>query len=112
MESTDDEKPHVGRAVKEGKIIMELRIVSNASPDDFKAIWERFQERWFKSTRVVRIRQTKEFFVLCRVDALSNVHLRLSKYLVERISPRVSRAQNARRITLRIHIDDEDALAS
>src|SRR5919198_218044 len=111
MQSTDNEKPHIWWAVKESKIILLLRIVPNAPTDDFKAIWERFQQWGFKSTRVVRIRQTKEFFILCRVDALSNVHLRLSKYLVERISPRVSRAQNTRRIALRIHVDDENALA-
>src|SRR5262245_59782746 len=101
MESTDHEKPHIRRTVKEGKIILLLRIIPNTPPDDFEAIWEHFQQWGFKSTRVVRIRKTKEFFVLCRVDALSYIHLRLSKYLVERISPRVSRAQNTRRITLR-----------
>src|SRR5262249_20881107 len=111
MQSTDDEKPHVRRAVKESKIILLLRIVPNAPTDDFKAIWERFQQWGFKSTRVVRIRKTKEFFVLCRVDALSDVHLRFSEHLIERISSRVSRAQNTRRITLGIHIDNENALA-
>src|ERR1043165_4184876 len=111
MQSTDDEKPHIRRAVKEGKIILLLRIVPNTSPDNLKAIWECFQERGFKSTRVVRIRKTKEFFVLCRIDALSDVHLRLSEYLVKRISPRVSRTQNTRRITLGIHVNDENALA-
>src|SRR5215813_3403977 len=111
MESTDHEKPHIRRTVKEGKIILLLRIVPNTPPDNFEAIWERFQQWRFKSARVVCIRKTKEFFILCRVDALSDVHLRLSKYLVERISPRVSRAQNARRITLRIHVDDKHALA-
>src|SRR6266700_1500994 len=111
MHSTDDEKPHIRWAVKESKIILLLRIVSNAPTNDFKAIWERFQQWGFKSTRVVRIRKTKKFFVLCGVDALSDVHLRLSKYLVERISPRVSGAQNARRITLRIHVDNKNALA-
>src|SRR5262245_27653133 len=111
MQSTDDEKPHIWRAVKESKIILLLRIIPNAPTDDFEAIWERFQQWGFKSTRVVRIWKTKELFVLCRVDALSDVHLRLSKYFVECISPRVSRAQNTRRITLRIHIDDKHALA-
>src|SRR5215510_2091409 len=111
MQSTDDEKPHIWWAVKESKIILLLRIVPNASPDDFKAIWERFQQWGFKSTRVVRIRKTKEFFVFCGVDALADVHLRLSKYLVERIATRVSGAQNARRITLRIHVHDKHALA-
>src|SRR5690349_5500550 len=111
MESTDHEKPHIRRTVKEGKIILLLRIVPNTPSDDFKAIGQHLQQWGFKSTRVVRIRKTKEFFVLRRVDALSNTHLRLSKYLVERISPRLARAQNTRRITLRIHIDDKHALA-
>src|SRR5215831_9298199 len=93
MESTNYEKPHIWRTVKEGKIILLLCIVANAPPDDFEAIWEHFQQWGFKGTRVVRIRQTKEFFVLCRVDALSNVHLRLSKYLVERISQGLSRTK-------------------
>jgi hypothetical protein len=97
------------RAVKGGKIILLLRIVPNTPPDDLEAIREHFQQRGVKSTRVVRIRKTKEFSVLRRVDALSKVHLRLSKYLTEDISPRVSRAQNTRRITLRIHVDDENA---
>src|SRR6266581_5786578 len=105
MQSTDDEKPHIRWAVKERKIILLLRIVPNAPTDDFKAIWERFQQRGFKSTRIVGIRKTKEFFVLCRIDTLSDVHLRLSEYLVERLSAMVSRAQNTRRITLRIHVN-------
>src|SRR5215467_13515179 len=110
MQSTDDEKPHVRRTVKESKIILSLCIVPQASADDFKTIRERFQERGFKRTRVVRVRKTKEFFVLRRVDALSNVHLWLSEYLVERISSRIPRAQNTRRIALGIHINDEHAL--
>src|ERR687888_1605714 len=110
MQSTDNEKPHIWWAVKESKIILLLRIVPNAPTNDGKAIWERFQERGFKSTGVVRIRKTKEFLVLCRVDALSDVHLRLSEYLVERISPRISRAQNTGRITLGIHVNNEHAL--
>src|SRR5690349_6041295 len=111
MQSTDDEKPHIRWAIKKSKVILLLRIVPNAPADDLKAIWERFQQWGFKGTRVVRIRKTKEFFVLCGVDALSDVHLRLSKYLIECISPGVSSAQNARRITLGIHVDDKDALA-
>src|SRR5690242_7224377 len=112
MQSTDDEKSHVRRAVKESKIILLLRIVPNTPTDDFKTIWECFQERGFKSTGVVRIRKTKELFILRRVDALSDVHLRLSEYFIERISPRFSRAQNTGCITLGIHINDEYTLAT
>src|SRR4030095_4659423 len=111
MQSTDDEKPHVRWTVKKSEIIVVLRIISNASPDNFKAIGECFQQWGFESTRVVCIWKTKEFFVLCRVDALSDVHLRFSEHLIERISSRVSRTQNTRRITLGIHIDNKDTLA-